>query len=1347
VGWRFNPLEARGSHGEWTRGGLGYVMPDPARLRSTRGPYPDPAMHPWFQANPVSSDHVLASYAASTPGERAQGMRWYADAHDIAGSIAKGDYARGGGVLAAYSPQTGWAANMMNASKSFMLGRAIGPGEGMITGHMQSVAQQIMDGAPLDKALKSSKTNAFGHLIASGGDEPSDQLGKVVIDRHAMSVAVGRRLSKKDIDKAPVGTDRYYQHIADTYREASARLEKQGVHIAPHQLQAITWLHQQNENQGDDAAGTTGVERGRTVSQANAWTRWGTWATAHGIPTEAGTTALSGSLISDQIELGFRDDHFDPMEPRNFRGEWSKALEGAGGTVIDADQARNRMVVAFGDPATAQHVLTYVPGVGTIRDAPAELGHAADLKAAMDVQHQGSTAVVYWHGYQPPPSIEQALDKTDAGTASARLALFEQHLKTVNPRAHHTVLGHSYGSVVASQAAARHGMRPDDLVLIGSPGTGLKHASQTGIESGHVWAGADSQDPISRLASSLTPDFGGSPVRPSFGAQVFGAEAGRSFPGPVKTAAHTSYFLPTSQALLNIGRIGTGNYQQIKPGWSATTQFAGTIGEQIELAGWRDAWRHEHRGPGGQWESGTGGAAHEARAYEGKFASTRDTFVPDLTPAAGTKALTSSGRPDGSGTADDPIDVRGDLDRAIQLMAGGKHVRLNQLDEVSTLISKVDELATEMKAKTGQMPKWDLGMISVKGTNLFTAQTRGIPRVRMPQLSGPAAPGSPAAAIVGGAGKFADLAEQFRQQLGRDRIPVTDRIVKVAHLRATQTQLTASTVAGIAEAFEHGNPAVKEMMKEPLWVSRDNYVIDGHHRWAAKMVIDAQDGKLGDDTTQEVHQVGMDIGAIIPYANAFAQRMGIAPTDIGNSHLVIEHSIAGQLGIELAGGGWRGAWRHELRGRGGEWMSDRPGGDPDPSGWITASELPPEPEDEHAGPALDAVRGFVSKAAPQVPGLLGGGREAWSGRVDLFTAPEKPGTLAEMSWSGSMSVRTDVAAHIHSALAHPGKPVSDPDAFNVVLHELTHGDIDEDSNYRDGMAAYQDPNTADIEEGFTELGATEHAADFFDAMGIGDRETEMIATDAHGNAVGGEVDPAAAGGIIQDLEESRGYFADLPNDVLARIDKAEDALRDSDTSTAIQMLGQAMVRTSPSNGGRPVLAGALKAVGRLDQESGLKHATMSEYATRLASPDRIADQDSWGHYPAQTAAAQDWTREVARQEFTAGGQSFSQNQVDARAAQLADEVNRVGTERKIAVMADQVVRASGVNPVPGSMEGQYMHHHTPGIMSDNDWLALEDSIRTGWGTSAEAALTSAAGRARASRAALAERMEREGARA
>jgi predicted RNA methylase len=298
-------------------------------------------------------------------------------------------------------------------------------------------------------------------------------------------------------------------------------------------------------------------------------------------------------------------------------------------------------------------------------------------------------------------------------------------------------------------------------------------------------------------------------------------------------------------------------------------------------------------------------------------------WTPDLTPAKGVKALTSRGRPDGAGTPEDPIDVAGNLDRALVLLHQGKHVRLNQIDELALLMRKVDAISRLAAARNIKPPDWDFGLLTVKGTNLFTAQHKGIPRINMPQFSGIAAPGTEAERLAGGAGKFVDLTPQFAQRLAADGIKVTQKRVLAAHLRATQTELVGSKVAGFAAAVQRGDPRAVKTIAEPIYVTRDNYVIDGHHRWAANMMLDALSGTLGDDTFQNVLMVDLDIGAAIPYANQFAAQMGIAGRGgVKAAAQRADAELRGVWDVEVVTVGRAAVGGHHVPGTGYDWEHD-----------------------------------------------------------------------------------------------------------------------------------------------------------------------------------------------------------------------------------------------------------------------------------------------------------------------------------------------------------------------------------------------------------------------------------------
>ena len=159
-------------------------------------------------------------------------------------------------------------------------------------------------------------------------------------------------------------------------------------------------------------------------------------------------------------------------------------------------------------PVDAELAVVIVPGVGT------DLGDRARLledagrvwewltaHAASAPPGQGGVpdvAVVAWLGYRPPANLLAGLDASAAhdgapALAAAVAALREQGARRV------AVVGHSYGAVVASRAAAL-GMGADDLVLLGAPGLGVPAVDHLALPpGGRVWAAAARGDPIPLL--------------------------------------------------------------------------------------------------------------------------------------------------------------------------------------------------------------------------------------------------------------------------------------------------------------------------------------------------------------------------------------------------------------------------------------------------------------------------------------------------------------------------------------------------------------------------------------------------------------------------------------------------------------------------------------------------------------------------------------------------------------------------------------------------------------------------------------------------------------------------------
>lgn len=236
---------------------------------------------------------------------------------------------------------------------------------------------------------------------------------------------------------------------------------------------------------------------------------------------------------------------------------------------------------------------------------------------------------------------------------------------------------------------------------------------------------------------------------------------------------------------------------------------------------------------------------------------------------------TRQGRVDGDGTEDDPIDVRGDLELAARLIADGKHVRLNRVDQIGTLVTKLAALVRMAEARGDDAPTYDLCKVSVPGTNLFCRQSMGIPRIGMPQLSGKPKPGSPADDLPRNERGNVNIKPLFRDWLIGRGVAVEQADVDTAWLKASQHELDGGAVGRIyARLLEGGATG------SGSWATRDGYIIDGHHQWAAQVGVDSANGTLGDHK-MDVMLVDLDIGEALTLAHAFSAEQGITAAGIG----------------------------------------------------------------------------------------------------------------------------------------------------------------------------------------------------------------------------------------------------------------------------------------------------------------------------------------------------------------------------------------------------------------------------------------------------------------------------------
>ena len=168
---------------------------------------------------------------------------------------------------------------------------------------------------------------------------------------------------------------------------------------------------------------------------------------------------------------------------------------------------------------------------------------------------------------------------------------------------------------------------------------------------------------------------------------------------------------------------------------------------------------------------------------------------------------------------DQPRDERGqfsfsnaDMSATETSLRGGDRVSVSPKDALKL----VREIGSYEVANGERNTPIDLNQIHIKGTNLFDSQNLGIPRSQMPQIP-------------------EKLRPEFEQYLKDSQITFQSEIVDPRSLTPSQSQLSLNgSFLKIAEILAQTPVA-------DLIVSKDNYVLDGHHRWAGAVLASFED--------------------------------------------------------------------------------------------------------------------------------------------------------------------------------------------------------------------------------------------------------------------------------------------------------------------------------------------------------------------------------------------------------------------------------------------------------------------------------------------------------------------------
>jgi hypothetical protein len=307
-------------------------------------------------------------------------------------------------------------------------------------------------------------------------------------------------------------------------------------------------------------------------------------------PGKYGLTATDITRYQNAVKTNEGLDH-DRGDPKNPRPVMLWAYDPL------AFNGKGRAAIAIGNLDKSRNTAIIVPGTnssvkgGWLFDGHNDAINLYDQSSKADRQ---STAVIAWMGYDAPEfdfqhpekaiadptKLQQVGSPWMAREGGALLAADVNGLAVTHDGSsptHVTVIGHSYGSTTAADAFANSGMRANDAVLIGCPGTDVaRTAADFHLKGGQVYVGAASTDAISWIGESgsgvpnaindalddpLGPlaGLGTDPAHSGFGSVRFRAEIAGTHSVVPWFNDHSHYYDKGSEGLHNLTEIATGH--------------------------------------------------------------------------------------------------------------------------------------------------------------------------------------------------------------------------------------------------------------------------------------------------------------------------------------------------------------------------------------------------------------------------------------------------------------------------------------------------------------------------------------------------------------------------------------------------------------------------------------------------------------------------------------------------------------------------------------------------------------------------------------------------------------------
>ena len=253
-------------------------------------------------------------------------------------------------------------------------------------------------------------------------------------------------------------------------------------------------------------------------------------------------------------------------------------------------------------------------------------------------------------------------------------------------------------------------------------------------------------------------------------------------------------------------------------------------------------------------------------------------------------------------------------------LAAGEDVNINAKD--------IGKFLNTM-ANRGDNP--DITNLQINGHTLFGGDGLGIKRSQMPQIP-------------------MGMRKQFIQDMADQGVSTELKKVEAMDLKPSQSEISATKTARLYQHFKSdGIPKDKAIL-----VSKDGFVVDGHHHWAAAAAM----GLMGKHSKIPVIVMDANIKDALAMSKAWSDSHGIAPQDMNSKELPIgKSSDESDYFVKFNP-------NHDEAGR----FSSGPGGSSIPA--MAADIAPNESRSPEAVAEAKALRAQAERAEPAVTKLM-----------------------------------------------------------------------------------------------------------------------------------------------------------------------------------------------------------------------------------------------------------------------------------------------------------------------------------------------------------------------------------------